>query len=155
MQSPAAFGIVLLSSLTLVTNALAGPPAAQPLEGTWVVAVSVDPAVPVGDFTALETYSRGGGLVTANDIDRSLGVGVGQGAWERVAPDVYRASILFFLVNPDGSRAGSIAVRHTVRILDSVTYVGEGEATVRAADGTVVTTGPFTSAGRRLPAGAF
>lgn len=149
--------IALVSSLIPVTTApaTAAPLVTSALEGTWVVDVSVDPALPIGDFVALETYSRSGGLVTTNNIARAAGIDVGQGAWERIAAHTYRASILFFVFAPDGSRAGAIEVSHTIKLTTRQTYVGEGLATLRGPGGAVVASATFTSSGRKMSASEF
>jgi hypothetical protein len=156
MKHPFALGVALVLSVVSAGVMNAAPPAAGPaIDGTWSVEVSVDPAIPVGDFTALETYSDGGGLVTTNNISRAVGVDVGQGAWARLDGHTYRTSILFFVFNADGARAGAIEVQQTIRLTSRDAYLGEGQATLRAANGDVIATAPFTSVGRRMPATAF
>src|SRR5688500_5581827 len=63
------FSLTLIFALTLLaTRASAANNSSVGLEGTWVVSVQVSdppPGFPT-PFTALGTYSRGGGLVTTN-----------------------------------------------------------------------------------------
>jgi hypothetical protein len=79
-------GLALFSSLfgfAASVNAASDGPGNGP-EGTWLVRVSVaDP--PAGfpvPFDALETYGRGGGLVTSNN--NSLIPRPGQGTWTSI-----------------------------------------------------------------------
>src|SRR5688572_12249404 len=110
-----ALGITAL--LTLVSiNAVAAPPAVAAstnaqLEGTWVVTVDLitpPPCLPE-EFPALETYCRGGGMITSNNMLQ----GPGQGSWEKNG-NQYAVTILFFTHDAAGAPNGSIRVTHTV-----------------------------------------
>lgn len=157
MRKRFALAIVIVTSVLLAPapRANAAPSAASTLEGTWIVDVNVDPSLPIGTFVALETYSRGGGLVTSNDLHRAKGIDVGQGAWNRIGAHAYRASILFFVFEADGVPSGSIEVSHTVQVTAADSYVGEGNATLRATDGSVIASGRFTSFGRKMESEQF
>ena len=135
----------------LLTSATARPAAdgVRGIEGTWVVEVTLQnpPAGFPPSFTALETYGRGGGLVTTNNIPD--GPGAGQGAWEK-SGDEYAARIMFFTLDPNGVQNGSIKVSHRVSPAGDGTYSGEGLAEFCDTAGNVLFGVPFTSAGRRL-----
>lgn len=146
--------VVSLFVFAAAPRAMAAP-ASPALESTWVVDVIVDPSLPTGNFVALETYNRGGGLVTTNNIPRAAGIDVGHGAWERIGPNAYQVSIMFFVFNSDGSRAGSIEVSHVVTLVGADEYIGEGQASLRGTNGAVLATGAFRTTGRRLPARQF
>src|SRR5687768_16113691 len=81
----------------LASAVMAAAPAAAKdgpsLEGTWVVSVQPEQLLP--PFTALETYSRGGGLVTGNDTPGNTVHRAGQGSWARDRNTLV-ASIVFF-----------------------------------------------------------
>lgn len=143
--------LFLAMAVLLTTIATAQPSAAveraPQLEGTWVVTVDLHNPPPFlpETFTALETYSRGGGLVTGNDMQQ----GPGQGSWERNG-DQYVVAILFFTRDPENVTNGSIRVRHRVGLDGSGAYSGAGEADLFDSSGNLVMTVPFTSSGQRL-----
>lgn len=122
---------------------------ANALEGTWVVTVNLA-APPPGfgpTFTALETYSRGGGLVTTNNLPPVPRPG--QGAWERNG-NQFAVAIQFFLFDQNGAPAGSVRVTHNITLQGSDEYSGAGEARFFALDGSLLTSVAFTTEGRRL-----
>jgi hypothetical protein len=105
----------------------------QALEGTWIASISVlgpPGGFPV-PFTALETYSQGGGLVTTNN--NPLVLRSGQGAWQKVG-NTYTATIVFFIIEGVRTPVGTITVTHRIQV-NGDTYVGEGEADFRNNDG--------------------
>lgn len=134
---------LLILSLTLVfaVTLLASGASGQTnnsnvgLEGTWIVRVQVSdppPGFPT-PFSALETYSRGGGLVTSND--NTLIPRPGQGAWAKGGNGDYTASILFFIFSPTGAAIGKVHVRHSIQLEGSDSYTGRGEAEFKDLDG--------------------
>lgn len=144
---------VLAVSILISAVAAAEPAAnrgrAAQLEGTWVVTVDLHNPPPFlpETFSALETYSRGGGLVTGNDMQQ----GPGQGSWEKDG-DEYAVSILFFVRDADNATTGSIRVRHRVTLDGADSYTGTGEADLFDAAGVPLGTVPFTTIGQRLAA---
>jgi hypothetical protein len=145
-------GITVLVTL-LSLSAFAAPtgnnaPAGN-LEGTWVVTVNLispPPFLP-SQFTATETYSRGGGMVTSNNMLQ----GPGQGAWEKDG-DGYAVSILFFTHDPSGAPNGSIKVMHTISGADGDSYSGSGTARIYDPSGNLLAAVQFTSTGSRMTA---
>jgi hypothetical protein len=119
------------------------------LEGTWNVTVSlIGPPPGFGSsFTALETYARGGGLVTTNNLPPVARPGLG--SWARRGRS-FAVSIQFFLFDASGSPAGLIRVRHRINLDRDDEYFGEGLAQFFDAHENVLLTVPFTSHGRRL-----
>jgi hypothetical protein len=134
---------------------LAGAASAQPnagngkgLEGTWEVTVNLTNP-PTGfppSFKALETYSRGGGMVTSNNMSN---IPPGQGSWEKNG-NRFTVTILFFTFDAGGAQTGSIKVRHNVRLNGQNNYTGAGTAEFRDASDQILFTVPFTSEGRYL-----
>jgi hypothetical protein len=157
MKTRLTLAIAFVALLALAPTADAtGSSAGTAIEGTWIVDVDTGFDLrPIGQFLALETYSRGGGFVTTNNISRAHGVDVGQGAFRRVGPNRFQVSILFFTFNPDGTRSGSIEISHTVRLTSASTYVGQGDATIRDVNGAVVLSGAFATSGRKMAANQF
>ena len=147
--------LTLVAALALGLSLASSPARAEAcaspqLEGTWVVEVSV-PQPPPGfpaAFTALETYSRGCGLVTSNDISplRALG----QGTWAQEGGKRIAAAIVFHAFGPGSEPAGTIVVSHSIRLQKGGVYSGEGRAEFLAPDGSSLGTLDFTSSGERL-----
>ena len=144
---------IAVSTFLVVTLAAlvpaAGAQSRKGLEGTWLVTVEVadpPPGFPAA-FTALESYARGGSLVTSND--NPLVSRTGQGAWDRDGND-FVAKIVFFVLDESEAPAGTIHVVHRIGLAGSETYAGEGEAELRDASGAPIATLAFTSRGERL-----
>jgi hypothetical protein len=135
----------LLCMIAMATPAAAG----NNVEGTWVVNVDLNAPPPFlpESFTALETYCRGGGMTTSNDMTQQLPGG--QGSWTRDGGDA-EVTILFFTRDANGVANGTIKVRHTVTLIGSDTYSGTGVAEVRNLDGLLLGSVSFTSEGTRL-----
>ena len=137
--------IAILTSLIVAPSGRAVTGKAEP-EGTWVVRVRVNdapPGFPV-PFDALETYSRGGGIVTSNN--NPLIPRPGQGAWAKTGSDEYTASIIFFFFDPIGAPIGTVEVTHRFTIQDN-SYSGTGEARFKNLNGDPLFPehpGPFT-----------
>ncbi len=147
--------IAIVTSLMFVSPANAFTGSTNP-EGTWLVEVRVSdapPGFPV-PFTALETYSRSGGIVTSNN--NPLIPRPGQGAWTKSGSDGYTASIIFFFFDPIGTPIGTVEVTHRFTIEGDV-YTGTGEAQFKNLNGESLFPEhpqPFTfaSRGRRVTA---
>jgi hypothetical protein len=117
------------------------------IEGTWVVTVNISaPGLPPS-FTALETYSRGGGLVTSNNLPPVPRPG--QGEWEKNGGQ-YAVTILFFLFDQTGAPSGGVKVRHSIALDGRDRYTGIGEAEFSDLDGNLLFTVPFTTEARRV-----
>lgn len=138
--------------LSAAARAQSGPADASsgpPLEGTWEVNVDLinpPPFLPE-EFTALETYTRGGGMITSNDVP--FLAKMGQGAWEKRG-DQHCVKIKFFTFDPGGFPSGTITVTHTLTLSGKDEYTGQGRAVLCAPDGTTCATAHFDTAGRRL-----
>ena len=122
-------------------------------EGTWLVRVRVsDP--PAGfpvPFDALETYSRGGGLVTTNN--NPLIPRPGQGIWTKDG-NQHTGRIIFFLFDPTGAPIGIVEVTHRFEI-EGERFTGVGEAHFKNNEGNPLFPEhpqpfTFTTRGRRL-----
>jgi hypothetical protein len=126
--------VAILICITLCATAANAQGGSQGPEGTWKVRVTVEdapPGFPV-PFDALETYSRGGGIVTSNN--NPLVPRPGQGAWRKIGNDDYAASIIFFFFGPAGTPIGTVEVTHRFRI-NGDHYGGSGEANFKDLDG--------------------
>jgi hypothetical protein len=124
-----------------------GAPNTGSLEGTWEVTVVVTaPGFPPF-FTALETYGRGGGLITSNNLPPVPRPG--HGVWTRIGKN-YSATIRFFTFDQNGQQNGSIKVRHTVELQGRDYYEGHGEAQFYDAGGNPTGTFNFVTFGQRL-----
>lgn len=147
---------ILVTILALGTFANAfGQNSSPSVEGTWLVQVQVadaPPGFPV-PFDALETYSRGGGLVTSNN--NPLIPRPGQGSWTKNGNE-YSASIIFFFFNPLGTPIGTVEVTHRFNVAGEG-YTGTGEAHFKNLNGDPLFPDhpqpfTFTSRGSRLAA---
>lgn len=143
--------LIALCGFALAAVPAHGETCASPrIEGTWVVAVTLDgppPGFP-DSFTALETYSRGCGLTTTNDL-AAVPRG-GQGEWRRQEPGRFHTVIQFLTADEQGP-TGSVVVVQALRLTAGGTrYVGEGEAEFFDADGNSLGVASFTSAAIRL-----
>lgn len=126
--------VAILISIILCTTAANAQGGSQGPEGTWKVRVLVEdapPGFPV-PFDALETYSRGGGIVTSNN--NPLVPRPGQGTWNKVGNDDYAASITFFFFGPAGTPIGTVEITHRFRI-NGDHFGGNGEANFKDLDG--------------------
>ena len=121
----------------------------QTLEGSWIVEVSISlPGLP-SSFTALETYSRGGGIVTSNDLPVAAVPKPGQGEWEKNGK-AYSVVIQFFTFDTTGVASGTIYVSHTITLDGKDSYSGIGQAKFYDLSGNLLLTGGFTTLGKRL-----
>jgi hypothetical protein len=120
------------------------------IEGTWVVTVNLlnPPTGFPASFTALETYSSGGGLVTTNPLPPAPRPG--QGQWDKVRGREYKVAIQFFLFDQAGTHAGSIKVTHNIELVSKDQYTGIGQADFFDLGGNLLASVPFTSQGERL-----
>jgi hypothetical protein len=115
------------------------------------VSVADPPAGFPVPFDALETYSRGGGLVTSNN--NPLIPRPGHGTWTKDGNE-YTATIVFFLFDPAGNPIGTVEVTHRFQI-DGEVYSGTGQAHFKDQEGNPLFPEhpqPFTfiTRGRRL-----
>jgi hypothetical protein len=92
------------------------------LQGTWnatlrfPVCNAMCPCpggVPNIPIPQTNTYLKDSTLLVANG--GSLFAGPGQGSWQRIAYDTFKARFKFFLFNPDGSRRGFEEVTRAIR----------------------------------------
>ena len=145
--------LVLVAILALlVTSARftsAQDSSGQKIEGSWVVEVVLNNPPPFlpPSFTALETYSRGGGFVTSNNL--TAGPRQGQGAWDKEGRQ-YEVGILFFTFDQNGAQNGSIKVRHSITLNGRDEYSGEGVAEIYDVAENLLASISFTSHGQRI-----
>jgi hypothetical protein len=121
----------------------------QKIEGSWAVEVFLNNPPPFlpASFTALETYSRGGGIVTSNNM--AAGPRLGQGAWDKGGRQ-FDVGILFFILDQNGAQTGTIKVSHTVTLDGRDAYSGEGVAEIYDTAGNLLASVSFISEGRRI-----
>ena len=134
IQIQIALIVAILISITLGATTANAQGGSQGPEGTWKVRVLVEdapPGFPV-PFDALETYSRGGGIVTSNN--NPLVPRPGQGAWRKIGNDDYATSIIFFFFGPAGTPIGTVEVTHRFTI-NGDHFGGTGEANFKDLDG--------------------
>jgi hypothetical protein len=133
----------------LATPARAERCASPQIEGTWLVEVTLDSPPPgfPGSFTALETYSRGCGMTTTNDLlPAARG---GQGEWVQDGGRRFHTLIQFLTTDAAGP-SGAIVVTHSLQLNGGSRYTGEGEAEFFDAAGNSLGTATFSSAAERL-----
>jgi hypothetical protein len=136
-------------ALLLAAPAHADRCAAPQIEGTWVVEVTLDgppPGFP-DSFTALETYSRGCGLTTTNDL--AAAPRGGQGEWLQDGGRRFH-TVIQFLTADDAGPTGAIVVHHSVLVSGGGRYAGEGEAEFLDAAGNSLGVAAFTTTAVRL-----
>ena len=122
--------------------------AAPQLEGTWLVEVTLaspPPGFPAS-FTALETYSRGCGFVTSNDLGALARPG--QGEWAQQGGRQFHAEIVF--LNDAANGIALVTVDHTLQLVGSRRYAGAGEAEFFDAGGNSLGVASFTTTALRL-----
>jgi hypothetical protein len=118
------------------------------IEGSWEVTVNLhEPTLPPS-FEALETYSRGGGFTTSNNMP--FLTRVGQGSWQKYGDSNY-VKIKFFKFDENGLPSGTITVTHTVTLTGDDEYFGTGTAVFRELNGSSFSV-DFDSEGRRITA---
>ena len=138
--------LVITALLLSPVEAMAANGNSHQIEGTWEVTVNLtDPNLPPF-FEALETYTRGGGMITSNNMP--FLTRAGQGAWEK-AGNNYNVRIKFFKFGADGLPSGTITVTHTITLNGDDEYSGRGTAVFRELDGSSFSV-EFDTEGRRL-----
>ncbi|MEW6213050.1 MAG: hypothetical protein AB1631_32305 [Acidobacteriota bacterium] len=141
--------LVITALLLSPMQAMSAGADSRTIEGIWEVTVNLnDPNLPPS-FEALETYSRGGGFITSNNMP--FLTRVGQGAWEKVG-NQYFVKIKFFKFDENGLHSGTITVTHTVTLNGKDEYTGAGTAVLCGPDGTTCLSVDFDTVGRRLTA---
>jgi len=93
------------------------------LQGTWNVTLrfpvcnafcTCPGGVPNNPIPQVNTYLKDSTLLTANG--GSLFAGPGQGSWERIAYNNFKAHFKFFLFNADGNRRGFEEITKTISL---------------------------------------
>jgi hypothetical protein len=122
---------------------------AHAIVGSWDVALTL-PGLPPG--RVLATFTNDGGTVeTANSAPGLRGAS--HGAWERLEPNLFAVTRVFFRFNPQtGAYLGTTKVNATVRVAPSgETFAAVSISEIRDPDGNVVLTGVRgTAAGTRI-----
>ena len=142
--------LVCTALLLFALEALGTTTEGYNLEGSWEVTVKLENQTPVPFFETLETYDRGGGLITSNNLP--FLTRVGQGAWEKLGNRQYLVKIKFYKFDANGLPSGTITVTHTVTMQDKNEYSGTGTALFCDLDGTTCQAVDFNTEGRRFTA---
>lgn len=147
--------LVITALLLTPLQALGADGQGRTIEGTWEVTVNLHvpdstsiPNLP-SSFESLETYGRGGGLITSNNMP--FLTRVGQGAWDKIG-NQYFVKIKFFTFDPSGLPLGKIIVTHTVVLSGDDLYTGIGTANLCGPSETDCVKVDFDTVGRRLRA---
>lgn len=147
--------LVITALLLTPLQAMGADGQGRTIEGTWEVTVNLHvpdstsiPNLP-SSFESLETYGRGGGLITSNNMP--FLTRVGQGAWDKIG-NQYFVKIKFFTFDPSGLPLGKIIVTHTVVLSGDDLYTGIGTANLCGPNETDCVKVDFDTVGRRLRA---
>jgi hypothetical protein len=159
----AAITLVALTSMAatgaLTASAAKGDPgrsSAHALVGSWEVTVtllSAPPGLPPVQ-RSLATFTRDGGTVESANAASALR-GASHGAWERIGPDLFAVTRMFFRFNPaTGVYLGTQKVNATARVApDGETFTAVSLSELRDPDGHVVLAGlRATAVGMRIHA---
>jgi hypothetical protein len=122
---------------------------AHAIVGSWDVALTL-PGLPPG--RVLATFTSDGGTVESANSAPALR-GASHGAWERLEPNLFSVTRVFFRFNPQtGAYLGTTKVNATVRVArDGETFAAVSISELRDPDGNVVLTGlRGTAAGTRI-----
>jgi hypothetical protein len=149
--------VVLVVLMILVAGAMSATAAssddrqssAHAIVGSWDVALML-PGLPPGRVLATFT-SDGGTVETANSAPALRGAS--HGAWERIDPNLFAVTRVFFRFNPQtGAYLGTTKVNATVRVArDGETFAAVSISELRDPDGNVVLAGVRgTAVGTRL-----
>jgi hypothetical protein len=148
MTSTKTFAKIILLALTIavamgtVTASQWGQgqagPEATPLEGTWVVTVTLPPQVGP-PFLDLTTFARGGVVLESSQVDQSAfnpvqGVpvvqGLGHGTWDKARDHIYIFTTAKFLYDPaSGAVTGSFKGKGSLQLMGKDHFTGTMEAT--------------------------
>jgi hypothetical protein len=126
------------------------------LLGTWSVHVSLDPAtVPPGavtEFTRIETYDAGGGIVASNN-GPGAGVPPSQGNWSRVGHHEFAATELRLSFNAAQVFTGTTKIRsHLTLDKSGNEFTAQIQTDIFLPNGILVPAHPAgTSHGVRVP----
>lgn len=83
------------------------------LVGAWMMEVGAPPGP---TFTALETFSAGGGSVESNNGPAGHGPGSGHGSWVRTGNRQFLSTLLRLLYDASGNYTGTVKVRRTITV---------------------------------------
>lgn len=151
----------VIASLVVTVNVAAGAmsagaarndlahSSAHALVGTWDVTLTL-PGLPPG--RVLATFTSDGGTVESANAAPALR-GASHGAWDRIEPDLFAVTRVFFRFNPQtGAYLGTQKVNATVRVApDGETFAAVSISELRDPDGNLVVGGlRGTAAGKRI-----
>ena len=122
---------------------------AHALVGSWDVTLTL-PGLPPG--RVLATFDGDGGTVESANAAPALR-GASHGAWERIEPNLFAVTRVFFRFNPQtGAYLGTQKVNATVRVApDGETFTAVSVSELRDPAGNVVLAGlRGTAAGTRI-----
>jgi hypothetical protein len=122
---------------------------AHALVGSWDVALTL-PGLPPG--RVLATFDGDGGTVESANAAPALR-GASHGAWERIEPDLFAVTRVFFRFNPQtGAYLGTQQVDATVRVAaDGETFTAVSVSELRDPAGNLVVGGlRGTATGKRI-----
>jgi hypothetical protein len=151
----AALGNPTAASAQEVANNSAQPGIEQSIgpEGSWFYTVNISGFT----FQGIETYSRGGGYVEADQLSFSPQsvASAGHGAWKLTGSNTFvltYVNITFDSFN-DGMATGTLRVRQTTTLDQAAnTYSGSGDYTYYGPDGKPTgVSGTFTITAKRIP----
>lgn len=122
---------------------------AHALVGSWDVTLTL-PGLPPG--RVLATFDGDGGTVESANAAPALR-GASHGAWERIEPDLFAVTRLFFRFNPQtGAYLGTQQVNATTRVApDGETFTAVSVSELRDPAGNLIVGGlRGTATGRRI-----
>jgi hypothetical protein len=159
------------SALALVAGAWAGPgvtraawgnemsTTGQRLDGTWIIAVTLDSPTPSRSpdmpltFAALNTFFPDGALIEAGGPNPTRSP-VGHGQWVRVGDRQFTATFVFNTFDGQGKPTGLQRVTRSIRLSENLQEYG-AVSRIEALDtkGNLKFTGAATETARRLAIG--
>ena len=127
----------------------------QQLEGTWLLTVTREMAPP-GEpltFPSTLTFLPGGAFFETPSLVAGRTT-PGHGQWVRTGDREFRASFLFFRLDPSGGFIGMAKVTATYTLSEDLQELRvTGFTQILDAEGTVLGARPITAAGRRMTIG--
>lgn len=141
------FMAALLALATLSTVPAFGQ-VKQPIEGTWIVYVTVD-GLPPCQCVAIETFKADGNIEgPANDHFS----GEIRGVWTRTGDTAYAFTLVQNNINPDGSAGGIYLIKNTATIVTADAMSGKFTFQIVGNNGVVVFNGTGTFTGTKVKA---
>ena len=133
--------IVLATAATGAISASAGKSEVQrgskALVGSWMVDINRGPGLPA--LKSLQTYTGGHGIVE-NANGGATVRSASHGAWKRIGPRRYAATMVFFRYDPGtGAYAGTVKLRRQIEVApDGQSFTGVSVAELRDPAGNLL-----------------